>query len=160
MVLVDGPSKKDSDVLSGYAENGKLIHFRGPVQLKGSIVPVKVTEDRTFSMFGELQIDPILFLAEKLRMAMDEEPLLKNYLAAKKAAEEDASLGKLRDEIESAQRAMMNLAASHEDEKFASKRKEYLSLMKEYESHPLILNLTSAKEELEPMLSLVAEALR
>ncbi len=160
MVLVDGPSKKDSDVLSGYAENGKLIHFKGPVQLKGSIVPVKVTEDRTFSMFGELQIDPILFLAEKLRMAMDEEPLLKNYLAAKKAAEEDASLGKLRDEIESAQRAMMNLAASHEDEKFASKRKEYLSLMKEYESHPLILNLTSAKEELEPMLSLVAEALR
>lgn len=160
MVLVDGPSKKDSDVLSGYAENGKLIHFRGPVQLKGSIVPVKVTEDRTFSMFGELQIDSILFLAEKLRMAMDEEPLLKNYLAAKKAAEEDASLGKLRDEIESAQRAMMNLAASHEDEKFASKRKEYLSLMKEYESHPLILNLTSAKEELEPMLSQVAEALR
>lgn len=160
MVLVDGPSKKDSDVLSGYAENGKLIHFRGPVQLKGSIVPVKVTEDRTFSMFGELQIDPILFLTEKLRMAMDEEPLLKNYLAAKKAAEEDISLGKLRDEIESAQRAMMNLAASHEDEKFASKRKEYLSLMKEYESHPLILNLTSAKEELEPMLSQVAEALR
>ena len=160
LVLVDGPSKKDSDVLSGYAENGKLIHFRGPVQLKGSIVPVKVTEDRTFSMFGELQIDPILFLAEKLRMAMDEEPLLKNYLAAKKAAEEDASLGKLRDEIESAQRAMMNLAASHEDTKFASKRKEYLSLMKEYESHPLILNLTSAKEELEPMLTQVAEALR
>lgn len=160
MVLVDGPSKKDSDVLSGYAENGKLIHFKGPVQLKGSIVPVKVTEDRTFSMFGELQIDPILFLAEKLRMAMDEEPLLKNYLAAKKAAEEDASLGKFRDEIESAQRAMMNLAASHEDEKFASKRKEYLSLMKEYENHPLILNLASAKEELEPMLSQVAEALR
>ncbi|MBE6134780.1 MAG: tRNA (N6-isopentenyl adenosine(37)-C2)-methylthiotransferase MiaB [Erysipelotrichaceae bacterium] len=160
MVLVDGPSKKDSDVLSGYAENGKLIHFRGPVQLKGSIVPVKVTEDKTFSMFGELQIDPILFLAEKLRTAMDEEPLLKNYLAAKKAAEEDASLGKLRDEIESAQRAMMNFAASHEDTKFASKRKEYLSLMKEYESHPLILNLTSAKEELEPMLTLVAEALR
>ena len=160
MVLVDGPSKKDSDVLSGYAENGKLIHFRGPVQLKGSIVPVKVTEDRTFSMFGELQVDPILFLAEKLRMAMDEEPLLKNYLAAKKAAEADVSLGKLRDDIESAQRAMMNLAASHEDEKFASKRKEYLSLMKEYENHPLILNLTSAKEELEPMLTLVAEALR
>ena len=159
-VLVDGPSKKDSDVLSGYAENGKLIHFVGPVELKGSIVPVKVTEDRTFSMLGELQVDPILFLAEKLKAAMDEEPLVRNYVAAEKAAEEDEGLGKLRDEIEAAQRAMMNLAASHEDEEYASKRNEYLDLMRKYEEHPLILNLKSAKEELEPMLLQIAEALR
>ncbi len=53
-VLVDGPSKKDPEVLSGYTESNKLINFRGPASLKGTIVKVKVTEDHAFSMIGEL----------------------------------------------------------------------------------------------------------
>jgi len=53
-VLVDGPSKKDPEVLSGYTESNKLINFRGPASLRGTIVKVKVTEDHAFSMIGEL----------------------------------------------------------------------------------------------------------
>jgi hypothetical protein len=41
-VLVEGPSKKNDDVLSSYASNGKLINFKGPAYLTGCLVPVKV----------------------------------------------------------------------------------------------------------------------
>ncbi|MCF0113263.1 MAG: tRNA (N6-isopentenyl adenosine(37)-C2)-methylthiotransferase MiaB, partial [Bacilli bacterium] len=63
-VLVDGPSKKDPEVLSGYTEQSKLINFRGPQYLKGQIVEVKVTENHAFSMIGELVDDPLIALAK------------------------------------------------------------------------------------------------
>jgi len=53
-VLVDGFSKKNSSVLSGYAENNKLVHFVGEEKLIGKIVEVKITESHLYSMKGEL----------------------------------------------------------------------------------------------------------
>ena len=53
-VLVDGASKKDRMVLSGYTESDKIVHFRGPRSLVGKIVKVKIIEAKTFALTGEL----------------------------------------------------------------------------------------------------------
>lgn len=56
-VLVDGESKKDKNMLSGYAYNMKIIHFKGDESLQGKIVKVKVTESHVYSLIGELVND-------------------------------------------------------------------------------------------------------
>ena len=53
-VLVDGPSKGNPDVLSGYSEHNKLVNFKGDQSLVGKIVKVKITEAKTWSLKGEL----------------------------------------------------------------------------------------------------------
>ncbi|MCR4911962.1 MAG: tRNA (N6-isopentenyl adenosine(37)-C2)-methylthiotransferase MiaB [Bacilli bacterium] len=53
-VLVDGVSKTDSNMLSGYTESNKLVHFKGDESLVGKIVDVKITESHTYSLIGEL----------------------------------------------------------------------------------------------------------
>ena len=53
-VLVDGVSKNDKDMLSGYTEENKLVHFKGDLSLVGTIVKVKITESHTYSMIGEI----------------------------------------------------------------------------------------------------------
>ena len=53
-VLVDGVSKTDDNMLSGYTESNKLVHFKGDLNLVGKIVDVKVTESHTYSLIGEL----------------------------------------------------------------------------------------------------------
>ncbi len=53
-ILVDGASKKDKTVLSGYTESDKIVHFRGPRSLIGQIVKVKIIEAKTFALTGEL----------------------------------------------------------------------------------------------------------
>ena len=52
-VLVEGVSEKNPDMLSGYTEKNKLVHFKGDVSLVGKIVPVKILESHTYSMIGE-----------------------------------------------------------------------------------------------------------
>ena len=51
-VLVEGESKKDPDVLSGYTEKNKVVNFKGPQSAIGQIVDVKITETRTWSLNG------------------------------------------------------------------------------------------------------------
>ena len=53
-VLVDGVSKTDENMLSGYTEENKLVHFQGDINLVGSIVKVKITDSHTYSMIGEI----------------------------------------------------------------------------------------------------------
>ena len=53
-VLVDGVSKTDENMLSGYTEENKLVHFKGDINLVGSIVKVKITDSHTYSMIGEI----------------------------------------------------------------------------------------------------------
>lgn len=56
-VLVDGASKKNKDVLSGYSETNKLVHFHGSADLVGKIVKVKIKESHLYSVIGELVND-------------------------------------------------------------------------------------------------------
>ena len=54
LILVDGFSKKDTSVLSGYTESDRVVHFVGTPDLIGKIVKVKITESRVYSFIGEL----------------------------------------------------------------------------------------------------------
>ena len=53
-VLVDGLSKRNSDVYSGYTPENKLVNFTGKNVKVGEIVKVKITKVLSFSLNGEL----------------------------------------------------------------------------------------------------------
>ena len=53
-ILVEGVSEKNPEMMSGYTEKNKLVHFKGDSSLVGKIVPVKITESHTYSLIGEL----------------------------------------------------------------------------------------------------------
>ena len=53
-VLVDGVSKNDKEMYSGYTEENKLVHFKGCDELIGKIIKVKITESHTYSLIGEI----------------------------------------------------------------------------------------------------------
>ena len=52
-VLVDGPSKKNAEILSGYSEDMKLVNFKGKKEMIGKIVNVKITKAKTYTLEGE-----------------------------------------------------------------------------------------------------------
>ena len=51
-VLVDGPSKKDKNVYSGYTDTQKLVNFKGENLQAGDFVEVKILDAKTFSLDG------------------------------------------------------------------------------------------------------------
>ncbi|MGL5088389.1 MAG: tRNA (N6-isopentenyl adenosine(37)-C2)-methylthiotransferase MiaB [Cetobacterium sp.] len=53
-VLVDGPSKKNKEVLSGRTSTNKVVIFTGAKELEGTFVNVKINECRTWSLYGEI----------------------------------------------------------------------------------------------------------
>jgi tRNA-2-methylthio-N6-dimethylallyladenosine synthase len=68
-VLVEGPSKSGGGMLTGHTEGGRVVNFpdpqsreRGarplpaPTPLLGRVVPVRVTEARTWSLLGEARL--------------------------------------------------------------------------------------------------------
>lgn len=54
-VLVDGLSKNDPSMYSGYTENNKLVHFKADETLIGKIIPVLIKESHAYSLIGEVQ---------------------------------------------------------------------------------------------------------
>lgn len=52
-VLVDGPSKKNPEILSGYCGQNKLVNFKGNPEDIGKIVDVKITSIKTWTLEGE-----------------------------------------------------------------------------------------------------------
>ena len=53
-VLVDSVSEKNDDMLSGYTEHNKLVHFKGDKSLIGKIVNIKIINSRLYYLNGEL----------------------------------------------------------------------------------------------------------
>ena len=53
-VLVEGVSEKNKDMLSGYTEHNKLVHFVGDKSLIGQIVNIKITDSHLYYLNGEL----------------------------------------------------------------------------------------------------------
>ena len=53
-VLVDGISKRNSEVYSGYTPENKLVNFTGSNVKVGDLVKVKITEVMSFSLNGEM----------------------------------------------------------------------------------------------------------
>ncbi|AGX86468.1 tRNA (N6-isopentenyl adenosine(37)-C2)-methylthiotransferase MiaB [Candidatus Symbiobacter mobilis] len=52
-VLVEGPSARDSAELAGRTECNRVVNFPGVPSLVGQMVPVRITETRTYSLRGE-----------------------------------------------------------------------------------------------------------
>lgn len=149
-VLVDGPSKKDKSVLSGYASNGKLINFPGPDYLTGAIVKVKVLESRTYSLIGELVEDPLIAKARDVQYLMSLDPIIKEYLRLDEKVRQDPSIKELGEKLVAAKKA---LALSLNDETlYDENKKKYEDLKEEIATNPLLAN----HDELKP---LVEEAL-
>ena len=53
-VLVEGPSKRDSNTLAGRTDGFKLVNFAGDPSLTGKFVDVEITRGKTFSLEGKL----------------------------------------------------------------------------------------------------------
>ena len=53
-VLIEGKSKHDPNVLSGKTEGGKTVNIKAPKELIGKMVDVRITEAKTWSLYGEL----------------------------------------------------------------------------------------------------------
>ena len=56
-VLVEGPSTRDANELSGRTENMRKLNFAGPARLIGQFVDVRVTEVMTNSLRGRIVTD-------------------------------------------------------------------------------------------------------
>ncbi len=53
-VLVEGPSKRNKNILTGYSENNKLVNFKGDPSLVGKIVNVRIDVAKTYTLEGEV----------------------------------------------------------------------------------------------------------
>ncbi|WP_022819336.1 tRNA (N6-isopentenyl adenosine(37)-C2)-methylthiotransferase MiaB [Fusobacterium russii] len=53
-VLVEGPSKKNKEVLSGRTSTNKVVLFKGDLSLRGQFVNVKINECKTWTLYGEI----------------------------------------------------------------------------------------------------------
>ena len=53
-VLVEGPSRKKDEVLTGRTSTNKVVLFAGEKELEGTFVNVKINECKTWSLYGEI----------------------------------------------------------------------------------------------------------
>jgi len=52
-VFVEGPSRKNKDVLSSRTSTNKIVLFKGDMDLEGKFVKVKINEGKTWTLYGE-----------------------------------------------------------------------------------------------------------
>ena len=53
-VLVDGPSRKNKEMLSGRTSTHKIVLFKGDKNLIGKFVNIKINETKTWTLYGEI----------------------------------------------------------------------------------------------------------
>tara|TARA_B100000965_G_C19602884_1_gene763950 strand:+ start:4327 stop:5637 length:1311 start_codon:yes stop_codon:yes gene_type:complete len=53
-VLVEGPSQKDPNVLVGRSDANKVVHFKGDDDLVGKFVKIKISDTKTWTLYGEI----------------------------------------------------------------------------------------------------------
>lgn len=157
-VLVDGPSKKDKGVLSGYTESSKLVNFKGPSFLKGHIVNVYINESHTYSLIGTLVDDPILVLASSLKEKIEKEDSYIRYIECKNVFESSSFLKQLKEEVEEKQKQLVNKSFKT-DEDLLPLKKEIDELKKAYFNDPVYLNLQSSIADLSSLLEQIKDNL-
>ncbi|MDD7714700.1 MAG: tRNA (N6-isopentenyl adenosine(37)-C2)-methylthiotransferase MiaB [Mollicutes bacterium] len=157
-VLVDGPSKKDKGVLSGYTESSKLVNFKGPSFLKGHIVNVYINESHTYSLIGTLLDDPILVLASSLKEKIEKEDSYIRYIECKNVFESSSFLKQLKEEMEEKQKQLVNKSFKT-DEDLLPLKKEIDELKKAYFNDPVYLNLQSSIADLSSLLEQIKDNL-
>lgn len=55
-VLVEGKNEKKKTGLYGYTDTNKLVNFDGDLSLVGKIIPVEITDAKTWSLDGEVKV--------------------------------------------------------------------------------------------------------
>lgn len=158
-VLVEGPSKKNEKLLSGYTEGGKLVHFEAPEYLSGCIVSVRIKESHAYSLIGELAEDPLIAAANQLKSELMKEESLSAYVACKKAYDASEHLQQLRKQIEVVQKEMALAFKNGELAIYDGKKALYEELTKQFEEDPLVCNLKAYQEDAMALLEQVKEAL-
>ena len=53
-VLLESESKNNPDILTGRTDNFKLVHVKADKKLIGEIVKVKITDNTSFTISGDL----------------------------------------------------------------------------------------------------------
>lgn len=157
-VLVEGPSKKNPDVLTSYAPNGKLINFPGPSYLSGCVVKVKVNKSQVYSLFGEMVEDPLIAKARDVAFLLQASPLIKEYLALDDAIKDDPEIKELGEALV---RNKKELANSFTDPlKHQAAKKEYEETLSKIQNHPLLNNHDSLKDVIQDELILIRNTLK
>jgi len=58
-VLVEGKSEKDPSRLTGRTRGNKIVVFHGGDELVGNVVPVRITEARTWTLVGDVEVPAV-----------------------------------------------------------------------------------------------------
>ena len=53
-VLVEGPSHRNNEKMTGRTSENKVVIFEGDISLKGTFVDVKIVKAKTWTLYGEL----------------------------------------------------------------------------------------------------------
>lgn len=155
--LIEGPSKKDPAVLSSYAENGKLVNFKGPSYLTGCFVDVKVISNHTYFLMGEMVNDPLIEKAKDVAYLMSIDPLLKEYRQLLSSLEGDKELASLEESLSKTKKKMALSMA--DKEAHDSAKEEYENVLKAIKSHPALANYDSLLDRVEEELLTIKGAL-
>ena len=156
-VLVDGTSKRDSNVLSGYARNGKLVNFVGPSYLTGCFVKVKILESHVYSLKGEMVEDPLVAKARDVAFHMEHDPLLKEYASLNNEISSDPEIKAMGEELVKAKK---ELALSMGTDKHKEKKEEYESILAKIRNHPLLQNRDALTERVESELIAIRDSIK
>lgn len=157
-VLVQGQSKRNDDVLSGYATNGKLINFRGPSYLTGCLAEVRVEESHVYSLIGALTEDPLLIKAKDVSLLMSRDPVLKEYLSLDERVREDPEIKRLGERLIAAKKAMV--ADRNDLAKYTSDKEEYEKALQMIACHPVLANREALLARVEETLLQVRDLLK
>ena len=156
-VLVDGTSKRDSNVLSGYARNGKLVNFVGPSYLTGCFVKVKILESHVYSLKGEMVEDPLITKARDVAFHMEHDPLLKEYASLNNEISSDPEIKAMGEDLVKAKK---ELALSMGTDKHKEKKEEYEALLMKIHNHPLLQNRDALTERVESELIAIRDSIK
>jgi tRNA-2-methylthio-N6-dimethylallyladenosine synthase len=157
-VLVDGPSKRNAEVLSGYAPNGKLINFKGPSYLTGCFVQVKIKESHVYSLVGELAEDPLIAKARDVSFQMHCDPLLKEYLKLDQAVQNDPEIKSLGEALLEKKKKLA--LAFGDDISYPNAKREYEEVLQKIRNHPLLHNRDALREQVEQTLLQIRDSIR
>nr|MCR5514706.1 TRAM domain-containing protein [Bacilli bacterium] len=156
-VLVDGTSKRDSNVLSGYARNGKLVNFVGPAYLTGCFVKVKIIESHVYSLKGEMVEDPLVAKARDVAFHMEHDPLLREYVSLNNEIASDPEIKSMGEDLVKAKK---ELALSMGTDKHKEKKEEYEALLTKIHNHPLLQNRDALTERVESELIAIRDSIK
>ncbi len=157
-VLVQGPSKKDSNILTSYAPNGKLIHFEGPAYLTGAFAPVKVTSSHVYSLHGELLEDPLIVKAKDVAFTLHADPVVREYLKLDEEVRNNPEIHALGEALVNAKKALA--LAQGDDQKYPAAKAQYEAVVKQIHEHPLLTNRDALRDAVEDTLKELQEDLR